>query len=109
MPTIPDDAKRTLFEKLAENMQIIYRKAIDADDVLTKLQQSGKGKFNNVFTQDSGFTVKSKRFMPYVKELAGQVIALEQAEEEELQVKLADVVKKMELLLSTLNQFKASV
>ncbi|GAA0854170.1 hypothetical protein [Aliiglaciecola litoralis] len=109
MSTISDAAKRALFEKLAENMQLIYRKAIDADDVLAKLQQSGKGKFQNVFTQDAGFTVQSKRFMPYVKELAGQVVELEQEQDEELQIKLAEIVKKMELLLSTLNQFKSSV
>jgi hypothetical protein len=109
MPTIADDAKRTLFEKLAENMQLIYRKAIDADGTLAKLQQNGKGKFNNVFTEDAGFSVQSKRFMPYVKELANQIVVLEKASAEDLQNELPDIVKKMELLLSTLNQLKVSV
>lgn len=109
MPTLSDDAKRTLFEKLAENMQLIYRKAIDADDALAKLHQGGKGKFHYVFTDDAGFTVQSKRFMPYVKELAAEVVALENTDTETMEQELAVIVKKMEMLLTTLSQFKITV
>lgn len=109
MQTLSDDAKRTLFEKLAENMQLIYRKAIDADDSLAKLQQGGKGKFNHVFADNAGFSVQSKRFMPYVKEVANQVVELENAAPETLELELATIVKKMELLLTTLSQFKVTV
>jgi len=99
----------TVLEKLAENMQLIYRKAIDADESLNKLQQSGKGKFNHIFPEGSGFSVHSKRFMPYVKELASQVAELSEADEAMLQSKLPDIVRKMELLLKTLGQFQQSL
>ncbi len=95
-----------LFDKLTENMQIIYRKAIDADQSLARLQQSGKGKFNHVFTDEAGFTVQSKRFMPYVEELATQVAQLHNASAEQVEAQLADIVRKMELMLTTLGQFK---
>ena len=95
-----------LFDKLTENMQIIYRKAIDADQSLARLQQSGKGKFNHVFTDEAGFTVQSKRFMPYVEELATQVAQLHNASAEQVEAQLADIVRKMELMLITLGQFK---
>lgn len=98
-----------LFEKLTQNMQVIYRKAIDADDSLTKLQQTGKGKFNHIFSDEVGFAVQSKRFMPYVKELAEQVAGLEHAEQAQLQSQLPEIVKKMETLLTTLSQFKVTL
>ncbi|WJG09018.1 hypothetical protein [Aliiglaciecola sp. LCG003] len=100
---------QTLFEKLTETMQLIYRKAIDADDALAKLMQSGKGKFNHIFTPDAGFEVQSKRFMPYVKELAKDITELENANQQSLQQSLPHIVKKMELLLTTLNQFKVTL
>ncbi|GAB5379863.1 MAG: hypothetical protein Alis3KO_14050 [Aliiglaciecola sp.] len=109
MPTDQEPKFSTLFEKLTQNMQVIYRKAIDADDSLAKLQQSGKGKFNHIFTQDAGFSVQSKRFMPYVKELAQQVADLENTDEEKMQAKLPEIVKKMEMLLTTLSQFKVTL
>lgn len=109
MPTDQAQKFDTLFEKLTENMQVIYRKAIDADDSLAKLQQSGKGKFNHVFTEDAGFAVKSKRFMPYVKELAQQIADLDGISEQQLQSRLPEIVKKMEMLLTTLSQFKVTL
>ncbi|GAC16920.1 hypothetical protein [Aliiglaciecola lipolytica] len=109
MPTDSDSKLRPLFEKLAENMQVIYRKAIDADEALAKLQQSGKGKFNHIFAEDAGFSVQSKRFVPYVKELAVEVAKLEENQQSQIEQKLPDIVKKMELLLSTLSQFKVTL
>ncbi len=100
---------QNVLDKLTENMQLIYRKALDADDSLTKLQNMGKGKFQNIFAEDAGFTVKSKRFMPYVEELAGNVAALANADQTNLQQSLPGIIKKMELLLSTLAQFQQSL
>ncbi|GAA6182825.1 MULTISPECIES: hypothetical protein [Alteromonadaceae] len=100
---------RPLFEKLTENMQLIYRKSIDADEALSKLQQSGKGKFNHIFAEDAGFAVQSKRFMPYVKELAAEVASLETADQAQFESSLPEIVKKMELLLSTLSQLKTTL
>ena len=100
-----------IIEKLKENMQVIYRKAVDADQALGQLHASGKGKFSEVFTEDAGFTVKSKRFQPYVEELAADILSLEQQinEQEAFSALLPCVVKKMERLLSTLSHFQASL
>ena len=100
---------QTLLDKLTENMQLIYRKAIDADQALDKLQQSGKGKFANVFAADAGFDVQSKRFMPYVEEVGAQIAKLANAEQADMQQNLPVIVKKMELLLKTLSSFQASL
>ena len=100
---------QVIFDKLTENMQLIYRKAIDADQSLNQLQQSGKGKFSHIFTDGSGFTVRSKRFMPYVEELSNQIAELSQQDDEKIQAALPDVVKKIELLMVTLSQFQQSL
>jgi hypothetical protein len=94
--------------KITENMQIIYRKAIDADSALDTLQQSGKGKFSVIFTEESGFTTRSKRFGPYVEELA-QDITLLQKEGADVESELISIVKRMELMLITLSKLKDSL
>lgn len=100
---------QVIFDKLTENMQLIYRKAIDADNALAQLQQSGKGKFSNIFTDDAGFTVRSKRFMPYVEELSNQIAELAQKDDQTIQAALPEVVRKIELLMKTLTQFQATL
>lgn len=94
--------------KITENMQIIYRKAIDADSALEKLQQSGKAKFSVIFTEDNGFTTKSKRFGPYVDELARDVTML-QSDDVNIESEITTIVKKMELMLLTLAKFKVTL
>lgn len=89
-------------------MQIIYRKAIDADSALEKLQQSGKAKFSVIFTEDNGFTTKSKRFGPYVDELARDVTML-QSDDVNIESEVTTIVKKMELMLLTLAKFKVTL
>lgn len=89
-------------------MQLIYRKAIDADSALDDLQRSGKAKFSVIFTEDSGFTSRSKRFGPYVDELAKDVTTL-QIDDPDIKDDLATVVKKMELLLLTLGKLKVTL
>lgn len=100
---------QTVLETLADNIQLIYRKALDADQSLAGLQQSGKGKFQNVFADDSGFSVQSKRFMPYVEELAKQVAGLNGASQQQMAEALPDLVKKIELMLKTLSRFQESL
>jgi len=101
--------KNKIIEAFNENLRVIYRKAVDADAALNKLQASGKGKFNTIFGEGSGFDANSKRFGPYVEELAGDVAVLLEADEDEFTAKIPVVVKKLETLLSTLEQFKHSV
>ncbi|MFQ3206089.1 MAG: hypothetical protein ACI9IT_000223 [Glaciecola sp.] len=94
--------------KITENMQIIYRKAIDADSALDKLQQSGKAKFSVIFTEDNGFTTKSKRFGPYVDELAKDISIL-QSDNIDIKNEITVIVKKMELMLLTLAKLKITL
>jgi hypothetical protein len=94
--------------KITENMQLIYRKAIDADSALDDLQRSGKAKFSVIFTKESGFISRSKRFGPYVDELAKDVTML-QIDNPDIKDDLATVVKKMELLLLTLGKLKVTL
>lgn len=101
---------QSILDKLKDNMQVIYRRALDADQSLAKLHQQGQGKFQQVFADDAGFEVQSKRFGPYVEELARDIVNLEaQANTEAFEPQLANVVRKMELLFSTLAGFKDSL
>ncbi|MFT2089589.1 hypothetical protein [Paraglaciecola sp. 2405UD69-4] len=97
---------QTIIQTLSENVQVIYRKSIDADQGITQLQQSGKGKFSAIFAEDAGFKANSKFFKPYVEELAKQVLELENKPDETIKAALPELVKKIELLLTTLNQFQ---
>ena len=68
-----------------------------------------QGKFNAIFPSDSGFTASGRFFKPYVEELAQDIANLRQLETEQQKQALPKVVKKIELLLTTLNQFQLSV
>lgn len=98
-----------IINALNENLKVIYRKALDADQSLNALQSQGKGKFKTIFDTDSGFTTNSKRFAPYVEEVAEQVMNLNNASEDDLANKLPQLVKKIELLFKTLEQFKRTI
>ncbi len=100
---------------LNENLRVIYRKAVDADAALNSLQAQGKGKFKTIFAEGSGFNTRSKRFGPYVEELAGEVAHIAKLEDDaaSLQSSLNDalpiLVSKIEAMLTTLEQFKQTV
>lgn len=97
-----------LIEALNENLKVIYRKAVDADTALNRLQHDGKGKFDSIFAEESGFKTRNKRFGPYVEELAGDIAEIAQTTGPS-ETALANVVKKIELLLTTLEQFKKTL
>lgn len=98
-----------LISALNDNLRVIYRKAVDADAALNALQAKGKGKFKTIFEAESGFKTNSKRFGPYVEELAEEVSCLSTIDEEQLGEALPPLVKKIELILSTLQQFKKTL
>jgi hypothetical protein len=99
---------QSIIQSLSENVQVIYRKSIDADQIISRLQHDGKGKFSAIFAKDAGFTTSSRLFKPYVEELAKEVLAMEQQDQVAVQAQLPSLVKKIELLLKTLNQFQKS-
>lgn len=100
---------QSIIEKIKDNLQVIYRRGLDADKALSSLHQQGKGKFQYIFADDAGFEVRSKRFQPYIEELAHDVMQLEQANDNKAAELLPDVVKKMELLFTTLAQLQESL
>ena len=100
---------QNILQKLSENVQIIYRKSIDADAIISKLQNSGKGKFKTIFTIDSGFSTQSNYFKPYVEELAQDVASLSELSETQLKQSLPIVVKKIEHLYTTMTNFQHTV
>ncbi|MGJ8678782.1 hypothetical protein [Paraglaciecola sp.] len=98
-----------IIQKLGENVQLIYRKAIDADQIISQLQNDGKGKFTAIFPKESGFIANSKFFKPYVEELAKTVVELSEKSESDLKSELPNLVSKIELLLKTLSNFQQTV
>lgn len=98
-----------VIDALNDNLKVIYRKAVDADTALNTLQASGKGKFKTIFGENTEFTTRSKRFTPYVEEIAGEVAVLVDADESSLNAALPSLVKKIESILTTLDQFKRSL
>ena len=100
---------QNILQKLSENVQIIYRKSIDADAVISKLQSTGKGKFKTIFAADSGFSTQSNYFKPYVEELALDVANLAELGETELKQSLPTIVKKIEQLYTTMTGFQDTV
>lgn len=95
--------------QLQETLQTLYRKAIDADNALNQLQREQKGKFQTIFNDDQGFSTQAKRFSPYVEEIASDWQAWQKMNEEEARAALPPMVKKIELLFSTINQFQTSL
>lgn len=100
---------QSIIQKLSENLQLIYRKAIDADQVISQLRNDGKGKFSAIFPNEAGFEHKGKFFKPYVEEVAKAILQLNDLAEDAQKLSIAKIVKQMEQLLSTLGQFQSSV
>ncbi|SHH96853.1 hypothetical protein [Ferrimonas marina] len=96
----------TIIEQYRTSLQAAYRQALDADSLLEAMQKEGKGKFAAVFREDAGFSCQANRFTPYVKELGEQLQAFEAEPNPE---QLPEMVRKLELLLTTLQQLRQSL
>ncbi|RYV03469.1 prephenate dehydrogenase [Shewanella sp. OPT22] len=94
-----------IFEQIQQNIQLVYRQAIDADQQLDSLKQAGHGKYKSIFTKDEGFVVESNRFKPYVAELVEEFEGLKKQEQPDNQA-IADVVARLGVILQTLQLLK---
>ncbi|RTR40519.1 prephenate dehydrogenase [Shewanella canadensis] len=94
-----------VIEQLKDNLQTAYRKSIDADGKLDELKKAGHVKFNTIFTQEEGFSTSSNRFCPYVQELADELDKMP-TDAEKLPAALEKFVRKLGVLLQTLQAFK---
>ena len=99
----------SVHQQLQETLQTLYRKAVDADQILDQLQHQQQGKFAAIFADDSGFTTRSKRFGPYVQEIANDWQSLKELDDDAAKQALAPLVKKIELALVTIAQFQQSL
>ena len=99
----------SVHQQLQETLQTLYRKAVDADQILDQLQHQQQGKFAAIFADDSGFSTRSKRFGPYVEEIAQDWQALKAMAEEEAKAALPLLIKKIELALVTIAQFQSTL
>lgn len=99
----------SITSKLQENLQVLYRKAIDADRALDILQSQGQAKHKTIFPDDAGFKISSTRFVPYLEELALEVKSIDTTPQESQEELLASVVKKMEVLFVTLANLQSTL
>lgn len=97
-----------LLNQLDLNLKELYRKALDADAILDELQSKGQAKHQAIFPAPAIFRVSSPRFMPYLSETAEQVSAIRQTQQFNTAT-LELVVKQLQLLHKTLNEFRAVV
>lgn len=98
----------TLLNQLDDNLKELYRKTVDADAVLDKLQQQGKAKHQHIFVDNSVFQATSNRFMPYLAETAEQVSAM-RLNQQFNTATLERVVKQLKLLHKTLADFRLAI
>ncbi|MFM2477903.1 hypothetical protein [Celerinatantimonas sp. MCCC 1A17872] len=96
-----------VIEQLKVNIKAIYHKAVDADKVISAQQADGLGQFDKIFVDNSPFSTESDHFLPYVEELANDLLRLQQSEDEQsFKTVLEALVVKIELAHKTLASFK---
>ncbi len=100
---------QNISDPLKETLQILYRKAIDADTALDALQREQQGKFQAIFPAQSGFSTQAKRFLPYVEEVATDWNTLQEKDDNTIKQQLPGLVQKIEQLLTTIGQFQSSL
>lgn len=99
--------QQKVIEQLQVNIKEIYHKAVDADQLISAQQAEGLGQFDKIFVDDSPFTTQSDHFLPYVEEMANDLLSLQESEDEAHFVKqLEALVIKLELAHKTLASFK---
>ncbi|MCE2595128.1 hypothetical protein K6Y31_09885 [Motilimonas cestriensis] len=96
-----------ILNSLKENIQLIYRQSVDADQSIEALKEQDKANFIAIFGDNTPFTTRSARFLVHVEELAADLLALQQSNSnEEFERDLPRLVKKIELMFKTLQNFK---
>ena len=100
-----------LINSLEDNLKELYRKAVDADNMINELKKQGHGKFTAIFQDQNIFEIKADKFMPYLEHTAEQILKLKEsaASAEANQQEIELIVKKLHLLHTTLAEFKAAL
>ncbi|MCE0557062.1 MULTISPECIES: hypothetical protein [unclassified Motilimonas] len=96
-----------ILNSIKENIQLIYRQSVDADQSIEALKEQDKAKFTAIFGDNTPFTTRSALFLVHVEELAADLLALQQSRSDaEFERDLPRLVKKIELMFKTLQGFK---
>lgn len=90
-------------QQLIDNISIILKKSLTADATLADLREKKMAGFNAIFTKNAGFVCNANTFQPYVEEVADDLLKWQQSQDQSMLVKL---VKKIEQLLTVLNNFE---
>ncbi len=100
-----------LINSLEDNLKELYRKAVDADNLINELKKQGHGKFTAIFPEQNLFEINANKFMPYLEHTAEQILKLKESEgsAEQNQAEIELIVKKLHLLHTTLADFKAAL
>ncbi|CAG8998727.1 MAG: hypothetical protein CENE_00687 [Candidatus Celerinatantimonas neptuna] len=99
--------QKKIIKQLQINIKEIYHKAIDADKIISERQGEGLGQFDKIFVEESLFHSESDHFLPYVEELAADLLTLQNTEnQQEFITNLEVLVVKIELAHKTLASFK---
>lgn len=102
-------SKETVLLHLQENVKAIYHKAVDADKKIEMLREQNKASFKHIFTEDSPFKNHSDTFLPYVEELAADLLEIQTDDEDHYKKLLPQIVVKIELLFKMLNSLKSNL
>ena len=92
-------------DKLTANIKALYPLAQAADEQLETLTKEKKGQFASVFKEESPFKAKANRFLPYMEEVAYELLELPAREPSEFKAELHVILNKMSLLNNVLNAF----
>lgn len=92
-------------KQLIDNISIILKKSLTADATLEDLRSKKQAGFSAIFKSDAGFKCNANTFQPYVEEVADDLVAWQQSNEQALLIAL---VKKIEQLFTVLANFEKS-
>ncbi|MBU2968827.1 MULTISPECIES: hypothetical protein [unclassified Pseudoalteromonas] len=93
-----------VIEQLNNNLKVLYRQALDADNQLDTLQKNGHAKFSALL-KDPAFSFDAKRFKPYILDIASAVETLSKQDDLDTALLESTVVKlqKIHQLLANFN------
>jgi hypothetical protein len=96
-----------ILNSLKENIQIIYRQSVDADQSIEALKEQNKANFSAIFGDSTPFLARSPLFLVYVEEIVADMLTLQQTQsDDDIKRLLPGLVKKIELMFKTLQAFK---
>lgn len=92
-------------KQLVDNISIILKKSLAADDSLASMREAKQAGFSAIFTEDAGFKCSANTFQPYVEEVANDLVFWQKTSDQQT---LIDLVKKIEQLFTVLSKFEQS-